>query len=244
MKRIIFFCFISACILFSSCKKSSKTTATTTPNASPQPYGELTASKVFTYNSSTGTLSAPINNGYADFRTDIQSISSVIQVGGVWANGTKFKFQPASTTYADTTNILTMNPTTWQVTGAGSIPSFTYTNNDNLPAYTGYISLPDTIYKNQNLSLQVNGVSGADEIEVSFYNNTIPSANIYQSKSGGVLTNNTFSFSSSSLSVLPTGPSSPTTLIVSVFKNNPQVISNVNFRFVSQLEINKQVYIK
>jgi hypothetical protein len=246
MKKLIFISLIISGTLFFSCKKSSNTPAVTgganNPNMGGQPYGELTGLRSFTYNSTTGTLSAPTNTGSAYFLAQPNNISTGIQVGSVRANGTKFQYQPSSKTYQDSTFSLSINPTTWQVTGAGPIPSFTYTNNDSLPRYTGYAILPDTIYRNQNLNLQINGISSADLIDVSIYNNTPPPSNIYQTKSIGISANNTISFSSSSLSGLSVGPTC--ILIVSVFKYNNQTISGMGFRFISQLEINKMVYIK
>lgn len=244
MKKLILG-FLIIGFIFSSCKKSTTTTSAGGGGgtATSQAYGELTVLRSFSYNS--GFLSAPTNTAYADFRTNINNIASLIQIGSVSANGVKLKYQSVSTTYADSTNAISIIPTTWKVMGASSIPSFTYTDNDSLPGYTGYTLLPDTIYKSQNLSLQINGISGADAVEASFYNSGIPSANIYQMKSIGVVTNNTLSFSSTALSPLPLSASGgPTLLIINVFKHNSQFISGVNFSFVTQLEINKQVYIK
>jgi hypothetical protein len=241
MKKLILG-FLIASVIFSSCKKSSTTTGGVGA-ATSQAYGELTVLRSYSYNS--GFLSAPTNTGYANFRTNINNIASLIQISSVSANSVKLKYQSVSTSYLDTTNTLPIIPTTWKVAGASSIPSFTYTDNDSLPGYTGYVLLPDTIYRSQTSTLQINGISGADAIEVSFYNPTIPSLNIYQMKSTGVTTNNAFSFSPTALSPLPLSASSgPTLLIISVFKHNSQFISGVNFSFVTQLEINTQVYIK
>ena len=239
MKRFTIFSLAFVCFIFSSCKKNSKVA---TPVFTPQPYGELTALKSFT--NMSGTLSSPTQTGYADFRADIHN-TNFMSIGSVWANGVKFQFQPSNNnTNMDSTYNMNIIPTTWQVNGSGPIPSFTYTNNDSLPGYTGYALMPDTIYKGVTNTLQVNGISNADAIEVSFYNSTINCTNLYQFRTSGITTNNTFSGSASSLSVLPSGNSSPTLLIVSVFKYNTQVIGGVTFKFVSQLEVNKLVYIK
>ena len=243
MRKLIFGLFIVMGFVFSSCKKNSPVPKTST-QVSTTPYCFLTALRSFSY--SSGSLVFNANTAYAELRSDINNISTDMQIGSVATGGNQLKFLPVSKTYSDTTNSLTIVPTSWQVVGAGPIPSCTYTNNDSLPGYTGYTFLPDTIYKSQNLSLQINGISEANGIEVSLYNSTIPSANIIQMRSTGISINNTFSFSSSVLSPLPLSASSysPTLLTINVFKYNYQVISGVTFSFQTQLEINKQVYIK
>jgi len=239
MKKLLLF-FIVTGVMFSSCKKNNPASPSPT-QSSTTPYCFLTALRSFTYNS--GTLIFNNNYAYAEFRSDINNISTDMQIGSVSVGGKGLKFLSGSKTYSDTTYSLNIIPTAWQIVGAGPIPSYTYTNNDSLPVYTGYATLPDTIYKNQTLNVQINGISGANSIEVSFYNNTGP-VNIFKMKSTGISTNNTFSFSVSDLAPLPVGSSYPTTMMVSVFKNNYQHIGNVTFDFSSQLEINKIVYIK
>ncbi|MHB8260211.1 MAG: hypothetical protein ACYDCN_12295 [Bacteroidia bacterium] len=241
MKKLIITSLIIAGFVFSSCKKSSP--APTSTHSTTTPYCFLTAVRSFSY--SSGSLVLNTNTADAEFRSDINNISTDMQIGSVSVGGKGLKYLSGSKSYQDTTNLLSIIPTNWQVVGAGPIPSCTYTNNDSLPIYTGYTSLPDTIFKSQNLNLQINGISGADAIEVSFYNPTVPSSNIYQMKSTGVVINNTISFTSSTLSPLPLSSSSGSTLLaINVFKYNYQVISGVTFSFETQLEINKQVYIK
>ncbi len=240
MKKNIYFLFIISLLIFSSCKKSNSTSPSST-QSSTTPYCFLTALRSFSY--SMGTLTFNANNAYAEFRSDINNISTDMQIGSVSVGGKGLKFLSGSKTYSDTTYSLNIIPTTWQIVGAGPIPSYTYTNNDSLPGYTGYTILPDTIYKNQTLNVQINGISGANSVEVSFYNNIGP-VNIFKMKSTGISSNNTFSFSVSDLAPLPVGSSYPTLMMVSVFKDNYQHVGNVTFSFASQLEINKQVYIK
>jgi hypothetical protein len=241
MKKAILLSIISIGISFFSCKKSSTPAPATSQSSSGTPYCFLTVLRSFSY--SSGSLVFNSNSAYAEFRSDLNNISTDMQIGSVSIGGKSLKFLPGSKTYSDTTYALSIIPTTWQIVGAGPIPSYTYTNNDSLPGYTDYVSLPDTIYKNQALNLQINGISGANSIEVSFYNSSV-SNTIYKMKSTGISSNNTFTFSVSDLSPLPIGPSSPTLIIVSVFKDNYQHPSNVTFNFKNQLEVNKQVYIK
>jgi hypothetical protein len=240
MKKLICPCLICLTVL-SSCKKSSSPApvSSSSQTSGGTPYAELTALRSFSYYA--GSLILTGNTAYADFRSDVSNISSMMQIGNVQAGGISLKYLSSGKTYQDTTYNLTIAPTAWQITGAGPIPSYTFTNNDSLPVYTGYSSLPDTIYKNQNLTLQITGIGGADMIEVSFYNSSVTNT-IYQVKSSGISSGNAFTFSSPALAPLPLGGN--TLLMVSVFKHNLQHSGATTFSFNSQLEISKQVYIK
>lgn len=58
-------------------------------------------------------------------------------------------------------------PLTWKVTSHNGItPSFTYTNYDSLPRYTGYSTLPDTIFINKPLTVNVTGLYNMDSLMV------------------------------------------------------------------------------
>ncbi|MGZ3863313.1 MAG: hypothetical protein ACXVPN_12905 [Bacteroidia bacterium] len=238
MKRILLF---SAIVFLISCKKKDTAITRTTPST-PVPYGEMTALRSVYVMS--GTLTTPGNTGYADFRTD-KSTMTFVPIGGLSANGIQFKLRASDNMYWDSTNTLPLFPTTWQVNGAGTIPSFTYTNNDSIPKYTGYALIPDTIDRTQSQVLHVDGVSGADAIEISFFNTNGTANNLYQYRSSGIATNNTFTCPAGAISALPlTTSSSLTIIIISVFKHNPQTINGVQFNFVSQYEVNKIVYIR
>lgn len=243
MKKKVLLSVVSICVCFSSCKKKDNSTSNPgTKTSATQPYCVLTALRSFSY--SSGSLLFNTNTAYAEFRSDINSISTDMQIGGVFVSGKKLKYQSSDKTYQDTTNALSIIPTTWQVIGTSPIPSFTYTNNDSLPTYTGYAVLPDTIYKNQPLNLQINGISNSGLINVLISDNSTAHNSANQSKSVGISTNNTLSFSVSSLSGLVANSSVPGWLSVSVMRYNAHFISGVNVSFASQLEINKSVYIK
>ncbi|MGZ3866976.1 MAG: hypothetical protein ACXVC6_10590 [Bacteroidia bacterium] len=241
IKKIILL-FLSSIFLLFSCKKKDSSIGLRTNTSTPAPYGEMTSLRSVYVMS--GTLTNESNTGYADFRADINTTTRM-PIGGLMGNGTKFKLRTSDNMYWDTTGTMSLFPTTWEVSGAGSIPSFTYTNNDSIPKYTGYALIPDTIDRNQSQTLQVNGVSGADAIEVSFFNTNGTANNLYQYRSTGISTNNTFSCPAGAIAALPlTTPSSLTIIIISVFKHNTQTINGVQFSFVSQFEVNKIVYIK
>ncbi|MBS1647243.1 MAG: hypothetical protein JST67_07875 [Bacteroidetes bacterium] len=158
--------------------------------------------------------------------------------GTVSLNNIPYVFNSNPIGYHDTasSNNNVNPPYTWAVTGSGSIPSFTYTNTNNMPSYTGYALLPDTIYKSQQNTLQITGINGADEITIGIddggTNDVVHSLHI------GV---NSVSFSSSELSALVSGQG-----FIGVFclKNNMQMFGGKRFCFPIFYQATKQVYIK
>src|ERR1700752_2907750 len=124
MKKSILFFLIILGIAFPSCKKSSTPAPASTQNSSTTPYCFLTVMRSFSY--SSGTLVFNSNGAYAEFRSDVNNISTDMQIGSVSVGGKTLKFLQASKTYSDTTNTLNIIPTTWQIVGVGSIPSYTY----------------------------------------------------------------------------------------------------------------------
>ncbi|MGZ3863312.1 MAG: hypothetical protein ACXVPN_12900 [Bacteroidia bacterium] len=237
MKKHLLLVFFGI-LLITSCKKKD-TAPAKVQTSNPTPYAFLTAQK--SYMISSGSLVLYNNYATAEFRSDLNNISTDMQIGGCAVGGKFLKYLLSSKTYGDTTNSLSLVPTTWQIAGSGSIPSYTFTNNDSMPVYTGYATLPDTIYKNQNLAIQVNGVSGANSIDVLFFNSSL-STPVFKSKITGILSNNIVNFTTSDLAPLPVGSS--TLLYVTLYNDNYQTQSNVTFDFKNQKDIIKTVYIK
>jgi hypothetical protein len=53
---------------------------------------------------------------------------------------------------------------------SGNVPSFTFTDTDTMPGFAGINLWPDTIYRSQNLVLQINGIShfeGGISVQIS-----------------------------------------------------------------------------
>jgi hypothetical protein len=249
-KIIIFLAAILAS--FISCKKNNGTTTgssinnTNTTNSGPIT-GYLIATRQCEINTLTNSLFTAGNTGVAYFFSSPNNISSYVSVGSVWVGQTKFSYQNYIITYSDTTQMLSINPTTWRVVGANAIPSFTYTNNDSLPTYTGFASLPDTIYKLQNLSLQINGVSGANLVEVILNDGTsVSSGHLITQYTASVSTNNTIIIPASSMAGFTPFASThyPGSIELNFQKFNDQVISGKTYRFISQLQVSTNVYIK
>ncbi len=149
------------------------TGGTTTGNGSPTgTFNGILLALSFT----SGTVT--VNTGFAEFFNTAIAINlgtplvATASVTSVFMNGTQFPYNSSGMSYFDSTSALTFPPATWNVTGAGIIPSFTYTNNDAIPTFTGTSSLPVTIDKTQNLVIPINGLSGCDQIRVSL-NDTV-----------------------------------------------------------------------
>jgi hypothetical protein len=155
-------------------------------------------------------------------------------VNSVSLNGTAFQY--SSNNYSDTTFSIHFPPSTWVVNGANGIPTFTYTNNDPIPAFTGYASWPDTIYRNQNTTVQMTGITGADLITVNIMDGV---TGISRSMP---VTGTSVTFPISSLSTLTTTTSG--TLMVLLDKSNVQNISGKSMNFHSAYELTKTVILK
>jgi len=168
LKRNILYILIL--LTTSACKKSNSTykPPATTPTATPVDsvyYILLSTSKAQTV--SSGSLTNTFNSAIACFSnspTGYCNPSTAVKVNSVSLNGTILKFNSSS--YSDTTGYITLPPITWAVNGANGIPSFTYTNSNPLAAYTGYNSLPDTIFRNQNITINMTGVTNADKMSI------------------------------------------------------------------------------
>ena len=180
-----------------ACKKSNSTytplptnTHSTTPVDSGY-YIFFDVSKSQTVNS--GSLTNTFNSATASFssvRTGYVNQSTAVKVNSLSLNGTILKFNSIS--YIDTTGTISLPPITWIANGANGIPSFTYTNSNTLATYTGYNSLPDTIFRNQNITINITGVANADQMDVMINDGTANFAN----GNSNATTSSTFSISS------------------------------------------------
>jgi len=170
-------------------------------------------------------------------------------IGSVSVGSIKFQRETTiNNYYLDTTNMLSVSPTAWQVVGAGVIPSFTYTYTDSVPSYTGYALLPDTIYRSQNLNLQINGVSHGGVISVLIMDGAgfATSDQTFQ-QINSTSANNTIVIPSSSLAgFIPLSTSHAAGSLQLTIGNNitQQSFSGKSFVFGGAYQLTKNVYIK
>lgn len=242
MKKQIIIIAAIVSIFIVSCKKdANKTTApaSTSNNNSGLKNGFLTATR--SYQISGGSMIFTGKNASALFYTPTGFVSA----GAVYIDTTRLQFSvPFGNMYMDTTGKIHINPTTWKVAGSSSVPSFTYTNNDSIPGYTGFASLPDTIYKAANLTVHVDGVSGASRIMVMFIDNASPAHSVSQTITS-VSANNAITIPSYSLTPLATSTAfSPCSMTISIEKTNDQTFSGSVFEFAAEKMVMKNVYIK
>lgn len=236
MKLAFTLIIISLAIIFSSCKKNNNTNpdssngggaAQTTNNAvfSSRKQAMITnTSVVSSGNFSTAFIStsALVNNG--------PMVGTLLTMGDVSLNGTTFQKNAYSVSnyYADSTSTVFNTPHNWIVSGSSAVNSFSYSNTNPYPVYTGYTAIADSFTIASNVTIPLINYSGSDEIETYFVTSTNPvtktsTQNIIGSP--GVL-----SFTSADLSTIGVNPN--VTLVITFYKNNLQTINgnSVNFR--------------
>jgi len=163
------------------------------------------------------------------------TITSYVKVSSISLNGVEFKYY--SPGYEDSIFSATTIPSTWSVVGLGVIPSFTYTNNNPMPTYSGYTSLQDTIYKLQLNTIQITGITGSDITTVSVLDGG--NGKVTQTLASGTTSVN---FSASSLSSLIVGNNAGISIVC--VKNNVQTFSGKQFNFPFTYLVNKTIDIK
>src|ERR1700758_618942 len=200
MKKASFSIFIYILIIgifILSCKKTGNnsvsgggnTNNTTLNNGNPS---GTYSGFLFTISHPNGTVT--VNEGSALFFNSPVSIIPNMNFNGnatvlsVFMNNINFPYNSFGIRYNDSTGSLNFPPAIWKVNGSGTIPSFTFTNNDGLPVYTGISSLPNSITKNQNLVIPLSGISGASQIEVGVSDSLNNSASVNISGSSNTAT--------------------------------------------------------
>lgn len=224
-----------------ACKKNNSTykpPATTTHSTTPVDSGyNISIDFSKSQNVVSGSLTTAFVSATACFSsapTWLCSSSTGVKVNSVSLNGTTLKFN--SSYYIDSTGTISLPPITWVVNGANGIPSFTYVDTTTLGTYTGYSSLPDTIFRNQTTTINVTGVANAGRMYVMINDGTTTFAN---GTSNGTISS-TFSISNlSPLQATNTG-----TLYVELENNYVRTISGKKAGFSYHYQVMKTVVIK
>jgi hypothetical protein len=231
---------IAAFILFSMCKKSTSTTSANSTNTITNNNGYYSVLNIYghQYVVSDSLTPLAINSWPVFFSATpvtTNTTSSYVKVGSLSLNGVEFKFY--STFYEDSISSASTIPSTWAVVGTGIIPSFTYTNNNPMPTYSGYTHLPDTIYKSQQNTIQITGIAGSDITTVSVLDAGTNTTT--QTLASGA---NSVTFSPSALAALAVGNNAD--INITCVKNNIQTFSGKQFNFPINYLVNKTIYIK
>lgn len=179
---------VALAIGFTSCDKTTTTpTPTPTPTPNPTPtaptpvtptpsgnyWGVMVALKM-TFSYTMPQLPMPVSidtdMGIATFYSAAGS-STLVDAGTVSINSNDLKKETNNSYTVTATTGLT--PSTlnlgssvqWNVSGAGSISSFSYNHSGSFPDYDG--TLPTTINKSQDLQIDLgNDISGADSVYI------------------------------------------------------------------------------
>lgn len=229
-------------MLLDSCKKkdTAPEPVSNLPTVQSGNYGVFTSRKQAIV---TNTLISSLSNFSTAFVSsnaligNNPTVGSLLDLGSVNLNGVTFQKNAygASNMYGDSTSSTFNTPHDWIVSGSTAVASFSFTNSNSYPVYTGYNTIADSFIISSNLSIPLTNYSGSDEIETYFVTSTNPatSTNI-QNISGSPTTIN---FTTSDLNII--GVSSNVTLVINFYKNNIQTINGKNYNFRSSYSLMK-----
>lgn len=232
-KAFQFFIILSIVI---SCKKKDNTVEpvnnSTPPNSQSGNYGVFLSRKQAII---TNTLISSFNNFSTAYVSSSPlignnpTVGSLLDMGSVDLNGIIFKKNSYGVTnmYGDSTSSTYNTPLNWIVSGSGAVTSFSYSNTNPYPIYTGYTSIADSFVISNNISIPLNNYSGADEIETYFVTSTNPVANTSIQNITSLPT--ALNFTSSDLNII--GINSNVTLVINFYKNNVQTINGKSYNF-------------
>lgn len=235
-------------LLFSCKKEETAAPITNNTNSSGTPTnGSASSATVFNgiLNSlkiisigSTNTIQYTINSPSAYFSSSAMQYinpSTAIQVDSVFVNNTKLQY--SSYSYTSSTFTIVYPPTTWQVYGKNGIPSFTYTNSDASPSYTGYNQYPDSVNKASDYTFNVSGLSGFNEAQIILSDGTNGTGHILTKTINAATTSVTFTQSEIG------GMNTTTNGIFSVMlkKNNVRYFGGKDFNFTSECQYTKTI---
>jgi hypothetical protein len=211
-----------------SCKKKVEVPPSTTNNPTPNPnsyYALLRVSQntyvssSFAFNGSGATAvfssSAMIGAG---------TVGGQLEAGQVMLNSTILKKDGMPNPfYYDTTGTSYTPPVTWSVNGSSGVPSFSQSVTGTYPVFTGTAAVQSSITLSQGASIALNGIMGADEIDVLLFGSNLPVSKTLPGNSTSV------NFTASELSSV--GTSTAGMIIITVSKNTLAPVGGKNFKF-------------
>jgi hypothetical protein len=163
--------------------------------------------------------------------------ANVATVDSIFFNSVKMTYD-GSYYYEDNTFTTYNFPYVWQVYGSAIIPSFTFTNTNPLPTYTGCAALPDTAKPGKVLSFNLTGISNYTKI-VCFLSDGVGGSVFKEySNTNAVIP---VTFSESETANLTSGS---TIIGVWIIKDNARYFGGKSFNFTTELLISKPVYVQ
>jgi hypothetical protein len=181
--RTMFAAGAIAFLILPGCSKSSDENPVVPPNTTPSAptitisdgYGALGAVRSVSYSTIAGvTIPLEVNTAVAVFTASLGS-GSLLDGGTVSINGKNLtKSSNNAYMYQNLTDPLSFSAITWSVSGSGSVPAISYTDDRKVPDYSDFGSLPTTITKSVGLTIDLGShITNADSVYVVLtdYNN-------------------------------------------------------------------------
>ena len=177
--RNTFFAVALTTIIFSGCTKTedviddtlnnnnTTTTSSTTPNLKDG-YGVLAAVTSVSYTTVQGiTIPVTTNTATAGFFS-APGLNNMVDAGTVTLNSkTLTKSSNNAYVYDKLTDPLSFSQVTWSVSGSANVPAISYTDDRQMPDFTGFNTLPATVTKANGLTISLGGaISNADSVYV------------------------------------------------------------------------------
>lgn len=232
--KFLFLGFIFSLTIM-SCKKkeasSPETQSTTTGNATNN-YGVFLSRKDVIITNTLVSSQPNFSNAFvsnATLTNNNPNVGSLLDMGTVNLNGVMFQKNAWSVSgmYKDSTTSTYNAPHDWIISGSAAVPSFSFSNTNTYPTYTGYTAIADSFVVANNISIPLTNYSGADEIETYFVTMTNPTTNTSVQNVAGTVTS--LNFTSSDLSII--GVNSSVALVITFYKNNMQTINGKSYNF-------------
>lgn len=184
ISKLLFTTGIIVTMIFSGCTKTEDILPETpeTPTAASTPsitfgdgYGVLAAVKSVSFTTVAGyTVPVEVNTAVAAFPSSPNS-TAFLDAGSVSLNGKALtKSSNNAYVYQNFTDPLSFSQQSWVVSGSGSVPGITYSEDRPMPDFSGFASLPSTIAKSGGITIALgSAVSYADSVYVIIadYNN-------------------------------------------------------------------------
>jgi len=223
-------------MLISSCKKNNTTNPNTSNGGGTQQttYNAVFLSQKQAIISGTSAVSSGnFSTAFASTNALVNNgpvVGTLVEMGSVSLNGTTFQKNAYSVSnyYVDSTSTVFNTPHNWLVSGSSSVTSFSYSNTNPYPVYTGYTAIADSFIISNNVTIPLTNYSGSDEIETYFVTSANPvtktsTQNIIGSPS-------VLNYTATDLNTI--GVNSNVILVITFYKNNLQTINgkSMNFR--------------
>jgi hypothetical protein len=169
-------------LILSGCDKAKDVVPETTTTSTAAPtitisdgYGALVAVRSVSYTTVAGiTIPLEVNTAVAAFSTTMGS-QTFTDGGTVTLNAKGLtKSSNNAYVYQNLMDPLSFSTLTWSVSGSSSVPAISYTDDRQIPDYSGFSTLPTTITKASGVTISLgSAVTNADSVYVvvTDYNN-------------------------------------------------------------------------